>query len=56
MNWLQGYAYRTPFSFLMFIAAGAATIGIALLTVGLQALKAAMANPVNHCVQNDSSI
>ena len=45
-NWLQSYAYRTPFSFLMFIAAGAATIGIALLTVGLQAMKAAMANPV----------
>jgi putative ABC transport system permease protein len=45
-NWLQGYAYRTPLSGLMFIAAGAAAIGIALLTVGLQAMKAAMANPV----------
>jgi ABC-type antimicrobial peptide transport system permease subunit len=45
-SWLQSFAYRTPFSFLMFIAAGAATIGIALLTVGLQAMKAAMANPV----------
>jgi putative ABC transport system permease protein len=45
-NWLQGFAYRTPLSFLMYIAAGAATIGIALLTVGLLAMKAAMANPV----------
>jgi putative ABC transport system permease protein len=45
-NWLQGFAYRTPLSGLMFIAAGAAAIGIALLTVGLQAMKVAMANPV----------
>ncbi|OQP57701.1 hypothetical protein A3860_08700 [Niastella vici] len=45
-NWLQGFAYRAPLSGLMFIAAGAAAIGIALLTVGLQAMKAAMANPV----------
>ena len=45
-NWLQGFAYRTPLSGLLFIAAGAAAIGLALLTVGLQAIKAAMANPV----------
>lgn len=45
-NWLQGFAYRTPLSGLAFIAAGAAAIGMALLTVGLQAMKAAMANPV----------
>jgi hypothetical protein len=45
-NWLQSFAYRTPLSGLMFIAAGAAAIGIALLTVGLQAMKTAMANPV----------
>lgn len=45
-NWLQGFAYRTALSSWMFIAAGAAAIGIALLTVGFQAMKAAMANPV----------
>jgi putative ABC transport system permease protein len=45
-SWLDRFAYRMPFSFLLFIAAGAATIGIALLTVGLQAMKAATANPV----------
>lgn len=45
-NWLENYAYRSPLSILMFIAAGAAAIGIGLLTVGLQAMKAAMANPV----------
>jgi hypothetical protein len=45
-GWLQGFAYRTPLSGWMFVAAGAAAIGIALLTVGFQAMKAALANPV----------
>jgi len=45
-GWLQGFAYRTALSGWMFIAAGAAAIGIALLTVGFQAMRAAMANPV----------
>lgn len=45
-EWLQGFAYRTPLSGLMFIAAGAAAIGVALLTVSFQAMRAAMANPV----------
>jgi putative ABC transport system permease protein len=45
-GWLQGFAYRTPLSGWMFVAAGAAAIGIALLTVGFQAMRAAMANPV----------
>ena len=45
-GWLQGFAYRTQLSGWMFVAAGAAAIGIALLTVGLQAMKAAMVNPV----------
>lgn len=45
-DWLQGFAYRTALSGWMFIAAGAAAIGIALLTVGFQAMRVAMANPV----------
>jgi len=45
-GWLQGFAYRTPLSGWMFLAAGAAAIGIALLTVGFQAMKAALADPV----------
>lgn len=45
-GWLQGFAYRTAISGWMFVAAGAAAIGIALLTVGFQAMKAATANPV----------
>lgn len=45
-SWLQGFAYRTALNGWMFIAAGAAAIAIALLTVGFQAMKAATANPV----------
>jgi putative ABC transport system permease protein len=45
-GWLQGFAYRTPLSGWMFLAAGAAAIGIALLAVGFQAMKAALADPV----------
>ncbi|HWB93712.1 MAG TPA: FtsX-like permease family protein, partial [Puia sp.] len=45
-GWLQGFAYRTAIGGWMFVAAGAAAIGIALLTVGFQAMRAAMANPV----------
>jgi len=44
--WLQGFAYRTALSGWIFFAAGTAAMGIALLTVGFQAMKAAMANPV----------
>ncbi len=45
-NWLERFTYRLPLSGLLFFAAGAAAIAIALLTVGLQAMKAATANPV----------
>jgi ABC-type antimicrobial peptide transport system permease subunit len=45
-GWLQGFAYRTPLSGWMFLAAGAAAIGIALLAVGFQAMRAARVNPV----------
>ncbi|HEY8971524.1 MAG TPA: FtsX-like permease family protein, partial [Puia sp.] len=45
-GWLQGFAYRTPLSGWVFVVAGAAAIGIALLTVGFLAMKAALADPV----------
>lgn len=45
-DWLQGFAYRIALSGWMFIAAGVAAIGIALFTVGFQAMRVAMANPV----------
>ncbi len=45
-KWLQGFAYRIGFHWWMFVIAVATAIIIALLTVGVQAVKAAIANPV----------
>jgi len=45
-NWLRGFAYRTSLTWWIFAAAGLLSITIALLTVGYQALKAALANPI----------
>ena len=45
-NWLQGFAYRVHIQWWIFAIAAAAGLLIALLTVSAQALKAAMANPV----------
>ncbi|MEC5144736.1 FtsX-like permease family protein [Chitinophaga sp. 212800010-3] len=46
-RWLQDFAYRVSLSAWIFIVAGAGAIVIALLTVSVQAIKAALANPVN---------
>jgi putative ABC transport system permease protein len=45
-KWLQDFAYRIPISWWMFIFAGGLAFIVAFLTVGVQALKAATANPV----------
>jgi putative ABC transport system permease protein len=45
-KWLQDFAYRINISGWIFLTAGIITIFIALLTVSFQAIKAAMANPV----------
>lgn len=45
-NWLQSYAYRIEINPWVFVIAGLVAIGIALLTVSFQAIKAALANPV----------
>jgi len=45
-NWLQDYQYRTPLSWWIFAATGTGALGITLLTVSFQAIKAAIANPV----------
>ena len=45
-NWLQKYDYRTDISWWIFALAGAGALGITLLTVSFQAIKAALANPV----------
>ena len=46
-NWLASYAYRTPIHWWVFAAAGLGALFIALLTVSAQAIRAALANPVN---------
>ncbi len=46
-QWLQNYAYRISISWWLFAAGGLAAIIIALATISFQALKAAIANPVN---------
>jgi putative ABC transport system permease protein len=45
-KWMQDYAYRVPMSWWVFALAGFIALGIALLTVSVLAMKAAMANPV----------
>jgi ABC-type antimicrobial peptide transport system permease subunit len=46
-NWLQGFAYRTGIAWWLFLATGAGTLAVALLTVGFQAFRAANSNPVH---------
>lgn len=45
-KWLTDFAYRIELRWWMFALAGMAAVGIAFLTVGFQAVKAALANPV----------
>lgn len=45
-NWLQDFAYRTTISWWLFVLAALSAIGITLLTISYQAIKAALANPV----------
>jgi putative ABC transport system permease protein len=45
-SWLQEFAYRIHIGWATFAIAGALAFAIALTTVGLQALKATLANPV----------
>ncbi|MEM9887405.1 MAG: ABC transporter permease [Bacteroidota bacterium] len=45
-EWLQDFAYRIELQWWIFAAAGLVAIGIALLTVSVQSVRAALANPV----------
>jgi putative ABC transport system permease protein len=45
-NWLQNYEYRIALSWWVFVVAGLTALLIALLTIGSQTIKAAVANPV----------
>ncbi|HUS03268.1 MAG TPA: ABC transporter permease [Chitinophagaceae bacterium] len=46
-KWLQAFAYRVEISWWMFALAGCVAAIIAMITVSFQAIKAAVANPVN---------
>jgi putative ABC transport system permease protein len=46
-GWLQTYDYRIRIGPGVFVASGAAAIVVTLITVSLQAIKAALMNPVN---------
>jgi hypothetical protein len=45
-KWLDGFAYRVPVHWWIFVSACLFALLITLITIGLQAIKAAMANPV----------
>ena len=45
-SWLRGYTYRIHITGSVFLLAGVLSIGIALLTVGYQSIRAGLTNPV----------
>ena len=46
-KWLKGFAYRADISLLTFVLAGMLALFIAVLTVGYQAIRAAVADPMD---------
>ena len=46
-KWLDTFAYRTEISWWIFLVAGTVALAIALLTVSIQTIRAALANPVD---------
>ena len=47
-KWLQDFSNRTELTWWTFAAAGLLAIFVALITVGVQAMKAAISNPVKN--------
>jgi putative ABC transport system permease protein len=45
-KWLQSFVYRIDINWVIFLLAGLFSIGIALITISFQSVKAAIANPV----------
>jgi putative ABC transport system permease protein len=45
-HWLQDFAYRITIGWEVFVLAAVLAVGIALVTVSFQAVRAALANPV----------
>jgi len=52
-KWLADFAYRTDIPWWLFVVVGIISLGIALLTVGFQAVKAAMANPAKAITSSE---
>ncbi|HLF35873.1 MAG TPA: ABC transporter permease [Cyclobacteriaceae bacterium] len=46
-RWLSNFAYHIEMNFWMYVSAASATLAIALLTVSLESIKAALTNPVD---------
>ncbi len=47
-KWLDNFAYRITISWWMLVVAGVSSLLVAILTISVQAIKAAMANPVKN--------
>jgi len=47
-HWLAGFAYRIDLSWWMFALAGLLTMSIAMLTIGFQTIRAALADPIKN--------
>ncbi|MBO0937479.1 ABC transporter permease [Fibrella sp. HMF5335] len=45
-NWLQQYQYRTEITWWIFVVSGLGALGLTLLTVSYQSIRAALMNPV----------
>jgi putative ABC transport system permease protein len=45
-DWLSDFVYRTPIHWWVFAAAGGLSGAVALVTVGVQSVRAALADPV----------
>lgn len=45
-NWLQSFEYRSGITWWIFLVTGLGSLGITMLTVSFQSVKAALANPV----------
>lgn len=46
-KWLQNFAFKTDIGLWVFVLSGAASLAIALMTVGYQSIKAALADPAD---------
>jgi putative ABC transport system permease protein len=47
-QWLGGFAYRAPMGWGVFVLAAGIALIVAFVTIGIQTLKAASANPIKH--------